>query len=64
MLVAHALLFGGISIAFSFWVSSLSTSEFSFSSSKDPLSEDTTTFEEGTKDFLPHKPSFLQTNCI
>ena len=36
----------------------------SFSSSKDSSSKDTFTFKVSTKDFLPHEPSFLCTNCI
>ena len=53
MLVAHAPSFGGIFAAFSFWVSSLSTSGFSFSSSKDPLFEDTPPLNRAQKASFP-----------
>ena len=59
-----APLFEGIFVTFSFLVPPPSISWFSFFSFEAPLSKDTSTSKGGTKNFLPHKPSFLRTNYM
>ena len=63
--VALTPFFYGIGVTFSFSEVLASTTWFSFSSySKDLLSEDKSTFEEGTNDFLAHEPYFFLTKCM
>ena len=63
--VAPTPSFDGIGVTFSFSEVLAYIAWFSFSSSsEDPLSEDTSTSEGGTTDFLAHEPYFFLTKCM